>query len=190
MAWSEKNTLPLSAELESLLLAVSKPVAYKRLAEVLAINPAEVESALQNLQQTYKQNHSGFSLILNHQEAALVTNPELSQLVEKFVTQEEQGELTKPQLEALTVIAYRGPITKLELEQIRGVNCSLILRNLQIRGLVEELGEGTINPRYQLTTDCLRFLGINTVRELPNYETLSSHEIIQQAIKQTQNPTN
>ncbi len=188
MTWSEKNSLPLSAQLESLLLAVSKPVAYKRLAEVLLISPTEVESALQNLQQTYKQNHSGFNLVLNHQEAALVTNPELAKLVEKFVAQEEQGELTKPQLEALTVVAYRGPITKLELEQIRGVNCSLILRNLQIRGLVEELGESAINPRYQLTTDCLRFLGVSAVRELHNYETLTSHEIIQQAIEQTQNP--
>jgi len=67
----------------------------------------------------------------------MTTAKESSEIVEKFLKEELTGEMTRPQLETLTIIAYRGPMTKMEIEQIRGVNCSLILRNLLMRGLVE-----------------------------------------------------
>lgn len=184
MSSLKTNPSLITAQLESLLLAVAKPVSYKRLAEVLAVAVPEVTAALQELEQSYSVAERGLAVVLNHNEAALVTNPKMARLVEQFVTQEEQGELTRPQLEALTVITYRGPITKLELEQIRGVNCSLILRNLQIRGLIEEITASSSLPRYQLTIDCLRYLGIATPRDLPNYETLSNHEILERIINQ------
>ena len=176
--------MSLAAKLEGLLLAAAKPVSFKRLAEVLAVTVNEVEAAVTALRQAYKNDERGFSLIVNHNEAALATEADLAGLVEKLITQEERGDLTKPQLEALTVVAYRGPITKMELEQIRGVNCSLILRNLQIRGLVEEVGSSRANPSYQLTTDCLRFLGLTAASDLPNFEALSNHEILQRIIEQ------
>ena len=92
---------------------------------------------------------------------------------------EEQiiSELTQPQLEALTIIAYRGPITKLELETIRGVNCSLILRNLLIKGLITANG-----GKYQITVKFMQHLGISSVEELPDYDRLSKSETIEEVL--------
>ena len=180
---SKKDSLTpakISAALESLLLAAGKPVSYKRLAEVLQVTVGEVTQTVQALQDYYVKADRGLRLIINGAEVALVTNPAYAALVGALVQQEEMGDLTKPQLEALSVIAYRGPISKSELEQIRGVNCSLILRNLQIRGLVQE-GVGPAGlPTYQITMDFLRHLGVGSVTQLPNYQELASHEILQQ----------
>ena len=80
-------------------------------------------------------------------------------------------------METLTIIAYRGPITRLELEQIRGVNCSLILRNLMIKGLIEEERDGKrMVSDYRVSLNFTRYLGINKIEDLPDYQKLHSHE--------------
>jgi len=66
-------------------------------------------------------------------------------------------------------------VSKAELEQIRGVNCSLILRNLQIRGLVQAVDEDSPLPRYKVTVDFLRFLGLTSANALPHFDSLSTH---------------
>jgi len=121
-------------------------------------------------------------MIRHGQEVALVTAPQHTNLVKEFLKKEELGDLTRPQLEALAVIAYRGPISKGELEQIRGVNCSLILRNLQIRGLVEQVGGEKI-PAYQVTIDLIKFLGINNPAALPDYDRLHSPQSLEDLLK-------
>jgi segregation and condensation protein B len=114
----------------------------------------------------------------------MTTDKASSAVVEKFLKEELTGEMTRPQLEALTIIAYRGPITKMELEQIRGVNCSLILRNLLIRGLVESQMDKKIGvPLYQVTVDFVRFLGLTDIKQLPDYEKLSNSEVIQSILE-------
>jgi len=103
--------------------------------------------------------------------------PAVAHVAKDFIKSEQSGELTKPSLETLTIVAYRGPITKAELEQIRGVNCSLIIRNLLIRGLIvgdEEVGNGQIY--YRVTVDFLKYLGLNFAAELPDYARLHSAE--------------
>ncbi|MBT7553409.1 SMC-Scp complex subunit ScpB, partial [bacterium] len=96
------------------------------------------------------------------------------------------GELSKPSLETLTIVAYRQPIAKEELEQIRGVNCSVILRNLLIRGLVEAReSKGDLVPMYSVTIDFLRHLGIDSVEQLPDFAKLNSNENLQALIEGT-----
>ena len=89
-------------------------------------------------------------------------------------------ELTRPQLEALTTSAYCGPITKAELEQIRGVNCSLVLRNLKIRGLVNSNETKDGMEGFSITLNFLKFLGVSEIKSLPNYEKLHNHSLIQE----------
>ena len=80
----------------------------------------------------------------------------------------------------MTIIAYRGPIAKYELERIRGVNCSLIIRNLLLRGLIEEKsGREGQDSLYSVTPDFLRFLGLSRAPDLPDYERLSRHESLE-----------
>jgi segregation and condensation protein B len=172
----------LASKLESILFAAGKPLRFKHLAEVCGVTIGDVEAVLGELQQRYSQPDGGLNIIIHQGEVALTTNPDNTDLVRQFLKKEELGELTRPQLEALSVIAYRGPITKAELEQIRGVNCSLILRNLQIRGLVETVSEEAVIPRYQVTIDFLRFLGVKSAQDLPNYESLSTHANLEQIL--------
>lgn len=165
----------LTGRLESILFAAGKPLTLKRLAELTESNAAEVSEALHALQGRYKDTAAGLEVVLGDGEAVMATHPDNSELVRQFLKKEELGELTRPQLETLSVIAYRGPISKAELEQIRGVNCSLILRNLQIRGLVEAIDEEAPVARFQVTVDFLRCLGLKAASELPHFEALSSH---------------
>jgi segregation and condensation protein B len=103
--------------------------------------------------------------------------------VKKAVKHDVEGELTKPSLEALTILAYRGPMTRPELEQIRGVQSSMILRNLMMRGLVEMKEESRLGqPVYTVTLDFLKHLGIAKQSDLPRFETLSAHAAIEDVL--------
>ena len=137
---------------------------------------------LENLRTKYNQPESGIILLRNNNEWQLVSNPDNREAAENFLKAEVSGELTRPQLETLTVVAYCGPITKPELEQIRGVNCSLILRNLMMRGLVKEVDDPmNLLSTYEVTMDYLRHLGINSLKELPEYDKLHRHENVNYA---------
>jgi segregation and condensation protein B len=100
----------------------------------------------------------------------LATNPAAAEAVRLFAKEEVGGELTRPSLETLTIIAYRGPMTKPEIEQLRGINCTLILRNLLLRGLIEERDDlSKLQPVYSVSLDFLRHLGVKKVSELPDF---------------------
>lgn len=114
----------------------------------------------------------------------MTTAPEHAELVASFVEEDLHGELTRPQLETLTVIAYRGPITKSELEQVRGVHCGLILRNLMMRGLIQTEEDPTkLQMVYTVTMDFLRTLGVASLAELPEYETLHTAEAMNRLLE-------
>lgn len=168
-----------SSKIESILFVASKPLPVKKIAAVLKVSEKETLEALKDLQSKYKDADSGIAILQNGDEWQMVASAENKEVSENFLKAEVSGELTRPQLETLTVVSYCGPITKPELEQIRGVNCSLILRNLMLRGLVKE-NEDTTNllPAYEVTMDYLRHLGLNSLEELPNYSELHKHPYI------------
>ena len=167
------------SQIESILFVASKPVSIKKIAKILNVDEVAVNSSLEQLKQKYDSVDSGLVLFRNNDEFQLVAHPDNRLIAEHFVKAEISGELTRPQLETLTVVSYCGPITKPELDQIRGVNCSLILRNLLIRGLIKEQDIGTtLLPSYEVTMDYLQHLGISDLKELPDYETLHNHEFI------------
>ncbi len=169
----------LTAKIESILFVAARPLSLKKLAEVCGASKEEVSAAVQEIIAAYNTEARGVRILHNGDDIQMATAPEASKMVQDFLKDETTGELTKPSLETLTIIAYRGPITKPELEQIRGVNCSLILRNLMMRGLVEAQGEpGKPDTRYRVTMDFLRFLGVSSVEELPDFEKLRTHENI------------
>ncbi|HLD34969.1 MAG TPA: SMC-Scp complex subunit ScpB [Patescibacteria group bacterium] len=172
----------LISKLESILFVASKPLGMKKLVKVLGVEEPNVLEILENLRTKYNQPESGIILLRNNNEWQLVSNPDNREAAENFLKAEVSGELTRPQLETLTVVAYCGPITKPELEQIRGVNCSLILRNLMMRGLVKEVDDPmNLLSTYEVTMDYLRHLGINSLKELPEYDKLHRHENVNYA---------
>lgn len=175
----------LIKKLEVILFAAGKPVGFKRLAELCEVKSVEVGEGLKQLKSRYETTGSGLVILIHGHEATLATAPEQANLVRQFLKKEELGELTRPQLEALSVVAYRGPLTKPELEQIRGVNCALILRNLQIRGLVETDESSGAIPKYKVTMDFIRYLGLKDIKELPKYEELIQHANLERILAQT-----
>lgn len=161
------------AQLEVLLFVSGKPLQFKALAKILALSHNQLQELVIHLKKKYNTNSSGIHIVEQGEHIQMVTHPDAHELVEQFVKKELTGELTRPQLETLAIIAYRGPIAKPHIEEIRGVNCSLIVRNLLIRGLIEEKITDEEFPAYAVTVDFMRFLGIKQPSDLPNYKTLN-----------------
>lgn len=160
-----------------------KPLTAKKIAKVLACDENAAGEALENIVSKYNLPDSGVVVMRNNGDYQMVSSGDNKEAAEKFMKAEIGGELTRPQLETLTVISYRGPLTKPEIEQIRGVNCSLILRNLLMRGLIKEHEDPTgLLSKYEVTIEYLRHLGLNDIRELPDYEILHNHDYILKAL--------
>lgn len=132
-------------------------MSYKELAIAAGVDKEKVKVLLEKLSQRYKDSESGLALIVSGDKVQLFTSPEQAEVVAAYLNKEKQSDLTRPSLETLSIIAYRGPVAKMEIERIRGVNCSLIIRNLLIRGLINEV-EKSGEKFYEVSHDFLRFL--------------------------------
>lgn len=165
----------LSALLESILFVSQKPLTAQKLASISGKSLKEVKETMQVLCEAYAQSGRGIVLLYNDGEYQLASHPSASEVIQVYLQEESIGELTRPALETLSVIAYRGPVAKSEIEMIRGVNCSLALRNLMIRGLVEEDSTKDSDEKsYRLSFQFLRHLGISESSHLPDYARLHS----------------
>lgn len=179
----------INSQLETILFVASKPLSLKKIVKVLQTEELVAQEALASLCLKYNNQESGIIIIQNNDEWQMVANPDNREAAENFLKAEVSGELTRPQLETLTVVSYCGPITRPEMEQIRGVNCSLILRNLMMRGLVKEADDPSgLLPKYEVTMDYLRHLGVNSLNELPDYDKLHNHEHISNTLMQANEP--
>ncbi|HOZ56096.1 MAG: Segregation and condensation protein B [Parcubacteria group bacterium ADurb.Bin316] len=174
--------MSIKDKIESLLFIAAKPMSIKQLADLINQPESEIKKAGDELEEEYKSNKRGVQIIKNGSKYQMVSSPDNARLVQEFIKDETTGELSRPSLETLTIIAYRGPITKSDLDHIRGVNCSLILRNLLIRGLIEAKSDKKGETYYNVTFDFIRFLGINDINELPDYEKLNNVESISIAL--------
>ncbi len=167
--------MSLKSQVESLLFVSLKPLSLKDLALAVKNEAEPVEGALTELMADYAAGDRGLAIIKNNGQYQLTTAADNAALIQEFLKDETSGELSQPSLEALTIIAYRGPISKIELERIRGVNCSLIIRNLLMRGLIDEKFEKDRQENYySVTHDFVRFLGLGSIEELPEFEKLNT----------------
>lgn len=179
----------LEAQIEAILFATAEPMTIRKLGSILGAKKNVIESAAKSLAHRLDDETSGLRLIVKEEKIELVTSPETSDFVRKALKQDVQGELTKPSLEALTILAYRGPMTRPELEQIRGVQSSMILRNLMMRGLVETKDETRLGqPLYAVTVDFLKHIGIAKQEDLPDFQKLSQHAAIEDVLADLEAP--
>ena len=180
--------MSLKSQLESLLFVSLKPLGAKELAAQTGAKLQAVEDSLLELSNEYRSDDRGLALIKNNERYQITTAAANAELIQKFLQSEATGELSQPSLEALTIIAYRGPIAKMELDRIRGVNCSLIVRNLLLRGLIEEkLNKQKDENFYTVTHDFIRFLGLNSLEDLPDYEKLHREESLADVLSDSVN---
>lgn len=165
--------LALAAQVEALLFAASEPATVNVLASALDATPAEVEAALEALAEHYQAR--GIRLQRLGNRVRLVTAPEMAERIQRFLGLEERARLSPAALETLAVIAYNQPITKPQIEAIRGVNCDGVINTLLARNLIQEMGRADTvgHPmRYGVSFDFLSYFGLRGVHELPPVQNL------------------
>jgi len=160
--------------LESLLFVATKPLKAENLAIFLEIDAEPIKAALEELKKDRLEN--GIILLESNGEYQLATNAANSTFVKNFLNAELREKLTDASVEVLAIIAYRQPISKSEIEAVRGVNSQYSIRSLLMRGLVEKISN-PLDGRsflYQTTTDFLQQMGLTSVKDLPEFEKLVS----------------
>lgn len=156
--------------IEALLFMRGEPVTFKEMGKLLEIPVAEAELHTKKLQEQLADR--GVSVVITSTAAELKTAPSVSEFITKVAKEELGNTIGKASLETLAIILYKGPVTRQQIEYIRGVNASAALRTLQMRGLITR----TTNPDnqrtylYEPTTELFAHLGITTHTELPSYE--------------------
>lgn len=162
----------LQSKIESLLFVSPKPTSAKNLAKALDAEQNEVEAALNELAELRKE--SGVILLNSGDNWQLATNSENSNEVKNLLNTELREKLTDASVETLAIIAYRQPISKAEIEAIRGVNCQYSIRHLLIRGLIQKIQNSKDSRQilYETTIEFLQHMGLQSTKELPDFETL------------------
>lgn len=165
--------MELKQKIESLLFVSSKPLSYKNLAKLTGATEGEVRKAGTELVEERKDG--GVVVLEANGNYQMATNAENSDLVKSFLNQDLREKLTEATVEVLAIIAYRQPISKAEVEAIRGVNSQYSLRALLMRGMIEKIpnpydARGSL---YQVTTEFLQHMGLNSVSDLPDFDTIT-----------------
>lgn len=166
----------LKNAVEAVLFSVSEPMAIRELSELLSVGVHDVRSAVEELRYEYVATKRAFRLEEVSGGVQLLTRGLYDPVVARLRKKEREGRLSAAALETVSVVAYKQPITKADLEGIRGVDCSQILRTLIDRGLIKVAGrdEGLGKPLlYGTTKRFLQSFGLHTVRDLPQPEDLS-----------------
>jgi segregation and condensation protein B len=164
----KKSELAIKALIESLLFAADEPVPVDRLVTVLEAEPDQVTQAIKELSQEYKDR--GVRIQQSRSRVQMVTAPEASEYVRRFLGLELSGKLSPAALEALAIVAYRQPVTRAQVEAIRGVNSDSVLRTLANRGLIEEQGRLDQAGRpivYGTSFEFLQEFGLSSLDQLP-----------------------
>ncbi len=162
--------MELQKSLSAILFYQAEPMTVKRLAGLLKRSEGDVRDALTTLEETLEK--TGIRLLKNGDEVTLGTAPEAGALIEQITKEELSRDLSKAALETLAIILYKGPVMRSEIDYVRGVNSTFILRNLLIRGLVEKID----NPKdqrsflYKPTFQLLEYMGVARVEDLPEHE--------------------
>ena len=174
-----ESELDLSARLEALLFVAPGSISIAQLASALELPASQVEAGLQQLQGGYAQR--GLRLQWHAGRVQLTTAPELAPLIERFLGLEITSQLSRAALEALAIVAYQQPVTRPQVDAIRGVNSDGVLKSLLSKGLVQEMGraEGPGRPiLYETTSDFLGYFGLSSIEGLPP---LNLEELIAEA---------
>ena len=166
----EPSPAELPALVESLLFVAPSPIPVGRLAQVLGAAEESVDTALTQLAEGYVTGNRGLRVLRKGDRVHLTTAPQAAPHIERFLGLDLSAKLSQAALEALAVIAYRQPLTRAEIEAIRGVGCDGVLRTLIARELVEPVGrlEQPGRPyQYGTTVQFLQYFGLESLDRLP-----------------------
>lgn len=171
----------LISVLESMIfVSGDEGLSLKQIMEVLEKPESDVLALINVLKEEYKQERHGVSLELLGGSYKFVTKKECKEYLERLVTVEESGVLSQSALETLAIIAYNEPITRVQIDEIRGVSSSYVVRRLLLRDLIKESGKSELPGRpilYSTTPKFLDYFGLSSIDELPKIETVETEEV-------------
>lgn len=164
------ENLKLETQIEAILFWKAEPISYKKLSQILEKDENDIIESVNNLKVLL--NDRGITIVQTDTEVTLGTSKSVAGLIEKLTKEELIKDLGKAGLETISIILYQGPISRAEIDYIRGVNSQFIIRNLLIRGLIEKVD----NPKdqrsflYKASINLIAHLGISNINELPDFE--------------------
>ncbi|MEQ2129224.1 SMC-Scp complex subunit ScpB [Caldanaerobacter subterraneus] len=163
-------------KIEAILFAAGQAVKIRTLAEALEVTEEEVRELLKRLKEEYVKNHRGIDIVIFEDKVQMCTNDSYGDIVRKALKMEITQGLSQAALEVLAIIAYNQPITKAEIERIRGVRSDKPINTLLEYNLIKESGRASSPGRpilYSTTEDFLKYFGISSLKELPEIEPTS-----------------
>ena len=162
------------AVLEGLLFVVGDDgLTINQIVDILEIDLEEAKIIIKSLMDDYNQDSRGIRINFLINTFKLTTKKEHHVFYEKLLTNEESNTLSNSALETLAIIAYNEPITRVEVDEIRGVQTGQLVRKLVAKGLIKEAGRSNLPGRpilYQTTSEFLDYFGLKNISELPKIE--------------------
>lgn len=163
------------AALEGLLFVVGDDgLSLNQVMELLEVDKDEAMELINNLKNDYDSNRRGIRIHFLGNTFKLTTKEEHHRYYEKLLVNEENNTLSNPALETLAIVAYNEPITRVEVDEIRGVSSAQLIRKLVAKGLLKECGRSELAGRpilYKTTSEFLDYFGLSTISDLPKIET-------------------
>jgi len=163
------ETNNLEKQIEAVLFWKGEPITIKKLSQIFAKTEEEISIALNNLET--KISDRGIIIVRKEDEITLGTSKDTSEIIEKLTKEELVKDLGKAGLETLSIIIYQGPISRAEVDYIRGVQSTFILRNLMIRGLIEKVTNSKDQRSflYKPSFELLSYMGISKIEDMPEF---------------------
>lgn len=161
----------IKSAIESMMLIWGEPLAAKDIADIFNIERKEAYECCRELMEEYEQEGRGIVIREVNRAFQFTTRPENLPYIERLCTPVRRRRLSQSALETLAIVAYRQPVTKGEIEAIRGIRCDRVMEGLVKKGLVREAGRSDTVGRpilYGTTDEFLKQFGFETIRELPD----------------------
>lgn len=165
-----ENNERLKGIIEAVLFASGDPISIKLLSEILDLNEKKVKKIIEEMVEEYSKDSRGLYLIEFNDKVQISTKPEYGEYIKRLVKPGGRQNLSQAAIETLAIIAYKQPITKMEIDEIRGVRSDRAITTLLEKGLIKEGGrlETTGRPiLYCTTDDFLKYFGFKNIEELP-----------------------
>jgi segregation and condensation protein B len=173
-----RKTLMFSV-IESLLFVSGEPLSAKDISKIIECNLEYTEELLNAMMVRYSDNLRGIKLIKVNDMYQLVSKPENSEYIQKLLGKNSRQSLSQASLESLAIIAYKQPITRIDIDEIRGVKSDKAIQRLLERNLVKEVGRLEVPGRpiqFGTTDEFLRQFGLGDLKEMPSIELFSEGE--------------
>ncbi len=162
---------------EALLFISEKPVTLEQIREVLeTVNGAEIKDVIKNLQDEYQQRDSGMVIVEIAGGYQMLSSPNHAMAIRSFLKTRHKEKLSKPALETLAIVAYKQPISRIDIELIRGVNCDGVVAHLLAKSLIKIVGRKEVPGRpfiYGTTKEFLEYFGLRSLNDLPKLEDIT-----------------